>query len=270
MHQLVGARARVRALSVLHATIAESMACCLHEPPHRAGRLAWRAIARSAADALGNRRRFERLARGEPFASRATRVEHARLVAFARWAAAEPAPKVVASIHSSDLASIAFEALVALPPGMRVHMPVPARSVAALAPAARLAERLGKSLQFLPLKTAAPNRLRKVDGRDVLFMLLDLDARYGRAADVALFDRPARIVVGPYVLARRLRASIVYLHRDGGELEIDPPHDGCVRADGEPIDALAAHFARRIERSIACAPTHWSRWHTWPRLCTTR
>ena len=270
MHWLDGARARVRALSVLHATIADAMACCLHEPPHRARLLAWRAIARGAVDAFRNRRRFERLASGAVFASRATEIERVRLAAFARWAATEPAPKVVASIHSSDLASIALEALNALPPGMRVHMPIPARAIGSLAPAARLAERLGKSLDFLPLKSGALNRLRKMDGRDVLFILLDLDPRYGRAVDVLLFGRPARIVVGPYALARRLRASIVYLHRDRGELELDPPYDECTRTVATREEAMAARFAQRIERSIASAPARWSRWYTWPQLSAAR
>src|SRR5215831_6361426 len=105
MSRSTGARARVRALLALHATIAQSMACCLHEPPHRARQLAWRAIARSGIDAVRNQRRFARLVRGKPFAPRATRVEQARLAAFARWATTEPAPKVVTAIHSIDLTS---------------------------------------------------------------------------------------------------------------------------------------------------------------------
>jgi len=267
MRWLDGARTRVRALAAVHATVAASIATCLNEPPHVARRLAWRAIGRSARDALRNRRRFARLARGMGLSAPVSERERARLDAFARYAAVETAPKVVASIHTSHLVETALAALDALPRGMRVHMPVPQRSIGALAPIASLAARDGKSLELLPLKSAAQQRLRKLDGADVVFILLDLDRRYGRAVDVSLFGRPARIAAGPYALALRARASIVYLHRDRGEIELDVPHDDCVVGRARGIDALAAHFARRVERSIASAPTHWSRWHTWPLLC---
>ena len=259
------ARSRVRALALTHATIAASMAHCLREPPQVARRLAWRAIWRTAIDARRNRLCLERLGRGSLVLD-ASEIERARLAAFARYAQAEQAPKIVASIHAIDLVPNALKALDALPSGMRVHMPVPSRSVAALEPVARLAARLGKSLDLLPLKSASQQRLRRLDRGDVVFILLDLDTRYGRTVDVRLFGDPARIACGPFALARRLGASMVYLHADRGELELDAPHDACVHGAEHGLEALATHFARRIERSIATAPTRWTRWHTWPQL----
>jgi predicted LPLAT superfamily acyltransferase len=246
--------------------IAAIVADALHEPPQRAWRIATRARLDAARRSREGMRCLARLARGDVRALRTSVAETRQLDAFADYVASEPAPKLVFAIHAGGFLVNAIRALIAAPAGVCAHVPVPARSLAALEGVARFAETHGKRVCFHPIKTGAALPLRRVaDRNDLAFILLDLGAEYGRTSAQTLFGAPAHLVRGPYVLARRLGASVAWLDSTPA-LSFSGPFDDCTHRDAPAADVLGRRFAARIEATIRRDPAAWSRWHTLPAL----
>jgi hypothetical protein len=248
------------------ATAAAAICECLHEPPQHAWWLATAAHLNALRASRAANRALIRLARGRDHGLRPTPREQARLAALCAYLRSATRPTVVLGLHAGNFIRALLLALDAAPRGTRVLLPIPARSGAALEGVRRAALAAGKVVEPLPLQTAQMRRLRRVaTGCDAMFLATDLGAEYGRTVEARLFDAPAHLVAGPYLLARALGAEILWLDTTGPELALEGPFSANASQD---CQQLAQPFVDRMTRAIARAPTAWTRWHTVPALRT--
>jgi lauroyl/myristoyl acyltransferase len=246
--------------------VAATIAATLHEPPQRAFEIAVRASLNAARWSREANRCIARLARGAEPPAASSDAEARQLRAFAEYLADEPAPKLVLSMHAGNFLVNVLKALAAAPIGTTAHVPVPSRSIAALSGIPRYAEARGKRVVLLPLKSGAAVALRGLRRReDVAFVLVDLGADHGRTFELPFLGAPAHLVDGPYVLARRLRASITWLE-NAPSLAFAGPFDGCLLADPPPVEAIGARFVAEMDARIRRDPAAWSRWQALPLL----
>lgn len=251
---------RARQAFVAHVTAA--MAQALHEPNRRARRLAIAHMSQLRDTERSTLRILARLRAGHLPALACGAPEQARIDAFIAYLTDEPAAKVVVAAHMAGFVDGAIKLLLQLPTGMHVQVPIPQRSAATLAVLTKVARDRGVTLQLVPIEAGAlPPSAAPSPQSSIVFTMIDLDATYGRSDAVSFLDAPARLVIGPYVLARRRRASIVYLDCHDGELSFDAPHSACL-FEAPSTPQLLRHFTARIERSVRQNPASWMRWHT--------
>lgn len=251
---------RARQAFVAHVTTA--MAQALHEPNRYAQRLAIAHMRHLRDSERSTKRTLAQLRAGQLPALPCGTRERARIDAFISYLTDEPAAKVVVAAHMAGFVRCVIKLLLQIPAGMHVQVPIPQRSAAALAVLTAVARERGVTLRLLPIERGAlPPAAVASQRSSITFTMIDLDGTYGRSDAVTFLGAPAHLVIGPYVLARRRRASIVYVDCCDGELSFDPPHSACVFE--APSSAHLLHrFAARIERSVRANPAQWMRWHT--------
>ena len=258
-------RDRVAAAHTL-STMTTILSTCLHEPEARARRLARAAIANAERWHHETLRCVARLERGRSHGIVPTLPEARRLGAFARYVQDERAPKVLIGCHVGSFLVVLLKMLDAVAPGTRVLAPIPARSAAVLHVLVTYAAAQRKTLELVPLKTGLVAKLMR-NRWDVVVLLADLGAAYGRVADVTFLDLPCKLVSGPYQMARLLHGSLLFFW-DGPEdgFHTDQPDDTFEAESAATIAALAQCYARRMQRVIAAEPARWGRWLQLPEL----
>ncbi|NJN51658.1 MAG: hypothetical protein HC809_07615 [Gammaproteobacteria bacterium] len=99
----------------------------------------------------------------------------------------------------------------------------------------------------------------------ILFTMIDLDASYGRSLPVRFLGDDAHLVAGPYLLALRRRAAMLFVDRYDGDIAFDPPsRAGSARRT--EASSLAQRFAHRMEHAILTDPARWGRCDGLPAL----
>jgi predicted LPLAT superfamily acyltransferase len=267
----VSIAARFNAARAERDRVAGVIAHCLHEPASRARALADAVRYNERRWARQTRRLLARLHARGTHGIELTPPEERRLDAFNAYLREEERPKVLLGLHYGSFIADLIKMLDAAPPGTRVYAPVAPGSMAALSPLIDYARSKRTELRLVPLRSHLALQLRHAhESRDIVLVLGDLGPKHGRTVEATLFDVAVQLVVGPYAIARSLRAPLVLVRsevtRAAAELAFDTPDETC--AEGGPIDltTLAQRYARRAERLIALAPAHWLRWPRFTEL----